>query len=216
MIEDVRIETDALGFPVVAWRERRGFALERIECRIMKGATGELLFVARGPVRLGAFEEGRPWRDLEGLAVKKAAELYHSGSEQAVRRHFDSKGPALAAAMRDDGKVILATFRSGPPIHINCAEVSDAEAQRLHGFLSQAFLDGAHLGAACNWRVRPDEAGIETYDPQRTSWPADGARRSVRDRLAAGVANIVMGGAAVGLLALLVYLVLVMLGQVSL
>lgn len=214
MIEEISATKDAAGFPVVGWTERRGFGRERIECRIMKTAAGELYFVARGHVRSGQFEEGRPWSMLQGFAIKGAEELYQTNTEQAFRRHYANKGAALSALLRDDGRVLVAGFRVGAPVHLNCADASQAELERLHGILSEAFVHGSQIGMVAGWRCAPDDARIEVYDPARTAWPGETAKASRSEKVMAGVGNLAMGVLALGMAALLVYLVLMLLGIV--
>ena len=128
----------------------------------------------------GAFEDGRPWQMLQGFAIKGAEELYQTAVEQALRRQHGNKGAALSALMRDDGKVLVAGFRVGAPMHLNCADAPLAALEHLHGILSEAFLHGAQLGMAAGWRCAADDAHVESYDPSRTGWPGEKTRKMSR------------------------------------
>jgi len=93
MIHGLQVSKDDAGFPTVTWTEDRGVdspqggSRARVECRIMKdGATGELLFVARGTVRdpYGKFEEGKPWARLRGFSEHSAESLYRTKPPRAL------------------------------------------------------------------------------------------------------------------------------------
>jgi hypothetical protein len=101
MIHNLQVSKDDAGFPVVTWTEDRGVdspqsgSRARVECRIMKdGATGELLFVARGTVRdpYAKFEEGKPWARLRSFSVHSAESLYRTKQEIELRRQVIKSG----------------------------------------------------------------------------------------------------------------------------
>lgn len=184
MIRDLDVTTDAAGFPIVSWIETRGLSAPqgpgraRVECRIMKdGATGVLLFVARGAVREGQFEEGKPWEALRGFSLQSADSLYYSRAEQQMRQHLAGKGLASRWVWSDGAQVLLAEFAGDTPLHVNCAEASPVEIDRLHVALTRAFLTHRDELVARQCREMflwpTDDGRVETYDPARKGWPGE-------------------------------------------
>lgn len=215
MIENVQVGSDGAEFPVVSWIEARRFAgREKIECRIMKTATGELYFVARGRVRLGTFEEGRPWQRLQGFAIKSAAELYQDQNEQVLSRHFANKNAVLGGLLHDGSRVLVATFRIGSPMHLNYADAPLAQLERLHGILSESFVHGGAVGLAMEWHCAVDDARVETYDPKRPGWPEERSKRRL-ELVWAWLVNLGLAVAVLGMTFFLVYLVLLLFGVVN-
>lgn len=178
MIHDLRVTKDAVGFPVVAWKEDRNLASPeamgraRVECRIMKNATtGVLLFVARGTVRHGLFEEGRAWERLNGFSQPTADELYYTKRQLELRHHFAGKGVGAKLGMSDSAYVLLAEFRDDTALHINCADAPPVDIDRLRVTLTREFVINREelVGDICHgvyqWPVADDT--IMSYDPAR-------------------------------------------------
>lgn len=177
-----------VNFPVVAWLEDRnmhapgGGGVERVECRIMKAGQGldgieegALLFVSRGRVHAGSYEEGRPWRNLVQFASDRSEKQYVTASELALRQLASRKSEALQYLFSDGGQVVLANFdddRPGVSLHLNCADASAAEIANLCGVLLREFV----LRRGALVRDTPFEHSfvwpkgndtLETYDPCR-------------------------------------------------
>lgn len=182
MIRDVEVLKDGAGLPIVSWREGRGLhspealRLARVECRIMKDKKdGALLFAARGTVREGSFEEAKPWAQLTGFDCKPAHALYNSATDLFLRQKALGKSPTGAIALHDGAQVVLTLF--GPtelPIHINCADASPVELQKLQATLRRAFLEQRdhlifkHCGNVFRWPR--DDDRVVTYDPLSARW----------------------------------------------
>lgn len=178
MIRDLQVSKDAAGFPIVAWTEARNLVSPeamrraRVECRIMKDATtGVLLFVARGTVRHGLFEEGRPWDRLNGFSQPTADQLYYTKKQLELRQHFASKSVGAKLAMSDNAHVLLAEFRDDSALHINCADAPPVDIERLHVALTREFIlrRDELVGEICRglyeWPITDDK--VVTYDPAR-------------------------------------------------
>lgn len=182
MIRDVEVLKDGAGLPIVAWREGRGLhspealRLARVECRIMKDEKdGTLLFAARGSVREGSFEEAKPWAQLTGFDCKPAHTLYNSVTDLFLRQKALEKTPTGALALHDGAQVFLALFgQTELPIHINCAEASPVELQKLQATLRRAFLEQRdhlifkHCGNVFRWPS--DDDRVVTYNPLSVGW----------------------------------------------
>lgn len=180
MIRDLEVSKDAAGFPIVAWTEARNLASPeamrraRVECRIMKDATsGVLLFVARGSVRHGLFEEGKPWEKLNGFSQPTADTLYYTKKQLEFRQHLASKSVGAKLAMSDSAHVLLAEFRDDTALHINCADAPPVDIDRLRVALTREFViyRDELVGEICHglyeWPVTDDKVLI--YDPGRPS-----------------------------------------------
>lgn len=216
MISDVTATSDDAGFPVVSWIEARRLGdPEKIECRIMKTADGELYFVARGAVRLGTFEDGRPWELLQGFAIKSAEGLYQEHAEGELHRYLDKKNPIFGALLRDGSKVLVAGFRVGMPLHLNCADAPLGQLERLHAVLSEAFIHRAKLGLDSGWRCSPDDGRVATYDPARTGWPGKEPSKRFVDRSFPWLVNLGLAALLLGMVLFLVYLVRLLVGMVA-
>lgn len=170
MIRDLQVSKDAAGFPIVAWKEDRNLASPEamrrapVECRIMKDAkTGTLLFVARGTVRHGAFEEGRPWDRLQGFSKPTADQLYYTRHQLEIRQHFTSKSVGAKLALADSAHVLVAEFIDDTPIHINCADASPVEIDQLHGLLVREFI--TYRAGDFQWPLNDDR--VPTFEPAR-------------------------------------------------
>lgn len=183
MIRDLQVSRDGAGFPVVAWTEDRNLASPeamrraRVECRIMKdGTSGVLLFVARGTVRdpHGRFEEGRPWVRLRGFSRHTADGLYYSKSQLEFRHHIANKGVGAKLALSDSAHVLSAEFDDDIALHINCADATPVDIDRLHVTLIREFIRsrGELVDHACRgvfeWPLGDDQ--VMTYDPARSEW----------------------------------------------
>src|SRR5262245_16425510 len=114
MIRVENVTTDDVGFPIVRWTESRGahspeaFGNASVECCIRKHKdTRELLFVARGTVRNGTYEEGRPWKDIKGFTAVAADSLYHSPLEREMLSRLLQRSPSAAILVRDHAIVVL-------------------------------------------------------------------------------------------------------------
>ena len=181
MIRNLQVSRDGAGFPIVAWTEDRGFASPgahgraRVECRIMKDAAGTLLFVARGTSRHGSFEEGKPWERLHGFSKHNAEALYYTRQQLELHQHFANKKIGTKLALSDGAHVLLAEFDDNVALHINCADATPVEIDRLHVTLIRAFirsreeLVGNICSVAFEWPVGDDN--VVTYDPARPGWP---------------------------------------------
>jgi hypothetical protein len=178
VIRDLQVSNDAAGFPVVTWKEDRNFASPeamkraRVECRIMKSATtGALLFVARGTVRQGSFEEGKPWERLNGFSQPTADQLYYTKKQLELRHHFAGKGVGAKLGASDSAHVLLAEFRDDTALHVNCADASPVDIDRLRVTLTREFVINREelVGDICHglyqWPVTDEK--IMTYDPAR-------------------------------------------------
>jgi hypothetical protein len=181
MIRDVQITEDSAGFPIVTWTEDRNLASPeamrraRVECRIMKDKdTGDLLFVARGTVRHGSFEEGRPWERLRAFSTQAADLLYSTKAQLVLREHLASKGVGTKMGLTDGAHVLLAEFFNDTALHINCAGATPVEVDRLHLELTRAFIGkrddlvGRICSVAFEWPLGDDR--VMTCDPERTGW----------------------------------------------
>jgi hypothetical protein len=181
VIRDFEVTKDEAGFPIVRWTERRNRSSPEatsqamVECRVMKEAqTGELLFVARGSVRHGLFEEGRPWERLNGFRHEQAEALYYTREQLQIRQHVTKKGIAQFV-LSDGANVILGEFgEATPPLHINCAEGSPVDINRLHLALIREFITRKEefVSKICRdpFLWPKDDDRVLTYDPDRTGW----------------------------------------------
>ncbi len=206
MIHELQIGKDAAGFPVVSWCEDRNIASPeamrraRVECRIMKDATsGILLFVARGTVRHGSFEEGKPWEHLRGFSNHSADGLYYTKEELDVRQHLGGKSIGGKVALSDSAQVLLAEFVDDTPLHVNCATASPVEIGHLHVALTREFVGNQHIlvGTICRdafqWPV--DDDRVLTYDPARTA-PDNRRHSGLSEALGWIAALALVGGGA--------------------
>jgi hypothetical protein len=206
MIHGLQVSKDDAGFPIVAWTVDRdahspqGVGRARVECRIMKdGATGELLFVARGTVRdpYGKFEEGKPWSRLHGFGEHSAESLYRTKGEIELRRHA-IKSPLAKWALSDNAVVVLAEFQDDRAIHINCADAPQNDINWLHATLVREFvtnqpvLVGTFSRNGFTWPVGDDR--VMTYDPGRTWWSDQPKPGLVMEALSWAIALGVIGG----------------------
>jgi hypothetical protein len=211
VIHDLQIGKDAAGFPVVSWFEDRNIASPeamrraRVECRIMKdAATGVLLFVARGTVRHGTFEEGKPWERLRGFSNHSADGLYYTKEQLEVRQHLGSKSIGGRMALGDSAQVLLAEFVDDTALHVNCATASPVDLEHLHVALTREFVGNQHIlvGSLCQdsfqWPV--DDERVMTYDPARKSPDHSQSPRLISEALGWIVALALVGGAAFFLL----------------
>ena len=209
MIHDLQVSKDDAGFPIVAWTEDRdahspqGGSRARVECRIMKdGATGELLFVARGTVRdpHGKFEEGKPWAKLRGFSVSghSAESLYRTKGEIVLRQQLGSKNAMMKWALSDGAVVALAEFLDDRAIHINCADASQNDMDWLNATLVREFvinqpvLVGTLSRNGFTWPVGDDR--VMTYDPRRTWWSDQPKSGFVMEALGWAIALGLIGG----------------------
>jgi len=143
------IDKDAQGLPVVSWIEDRNhFApsvggRERVTCFIRPDDTGELQFVAVGKVRHGEDEETRPWRKLNGFSYAPACNVYRTAQEAAIVRALGDKYKAAGVALTDGAHVMIAHCEGHegfePPLHLNCADASDADTRKLFAILTREF-----------------------------------------------------------------------------
>lgn len=178
-IRNIEVSADAAGFPVVRWQESRGMAqagagLIDVECRIMKDShDGTLLFVARGPVRRGEFEEGLPWERLRGFSVHGAEDIYYSRSEASRRHQLAGKGLAARWLWGDPGRVLVAEFQGGATIHVNCVDAAPMDLEPLQRTLEDLFVRRAEdlVAGLCRemFRWPVDDARVATYTAQRRS-----------------------------------------------
>jgi hypothetical protein len=145
-------QADAQGFPVVSWEEDRNlFAPEgagpaRVACFIRPDKeTGVLQFVTTGSVRIGSFEEARPWETLKSFEKASADQLYYTASDRAALDLLAGKsksgvGRLLAA---DGALVMLANFadaRASVATHLNCADATLTDMAMLHDRLHREFI----------------------------------------------------------------------------
>lgn len=144
------VKEDAQGLPVVSWTEDRnifapdGLGPARVACFVRPGEGGELMFVAAGSVRYGAFEEARPWRLLKSFESSQAEQHYYSPERFAVMKVLREKNKMLAIAMTDGAHILLASFadeRASVPMHLNCASATPVEIAELHDRLRREFID---------------------------------------------------------------------------
>ena len=214
MIRDLQLSQDAAGFPVVSWTEDRNLSSPeamsraRVECRIMKHPdTGMLLFVARGSVRHGAFEEGKPWERLRGFSKHTAESLYYTRKELELRHHFQNKGIGSKLAMTDSAQVLLAEFVDDTPLHINCADATPVDIDRLHLMLAREFVGNQHMlvGNLCRiafeWPV--DDDRVLTHDIGRSAGQNHPIRGFIKEAFGWIVAVGVVGALILGFLWLL-------------
>jgi hypothetical protein len=178
MIRDLQVSRDGAGFPVVAWTEDRNLASPEamrracVECRIMKDrTTGVLLFVARGTVRHGSFEEGKPWQRLRGFSRHTADGLYYTREQLELRHHIAGKGLGAKLALSDSAQVLLAEFVDDTALHLNCADAPPVDIDRLHIALTREFIGNQYelvsniCRIAFEWPIEDDR--VLTYDPAR-------------------------------------------------
>jgi hypothetical protein len=207
VIHDLEVGKDAAGFPVVSWSEDRNSASPeamrraRVECRIMKDAvTGVLLFVARGTVRHGAFEEGKPWEHLRGFSNRAADGLYYTKEQLEARQHLGSKSIGGRVALSDGAQVLTAEFVDDTPLHVNCATASPVDIERLHVALTREFVGNQHIlvGNLCRdafqWPV--DDDRVMTYDPARKPPVSQTSARVLSETLGWIAALALIGGIA--------------------
>ena len=148
------ITHDAQGLPVVCWEEDRnifapeGIAPARVACFIRPDKeTGELMFVAAGTVRHGAFEEARSWESLHTFKISAAEHHYWSAHERKAIDVLTEKSKLGKIILTDGAHVLLANFRderSSMPMHINCAFAQPVEMAELHDRLQREFVDKRH------------------------------------------------------------------------
>jgi hypothetical protein len=181
VIHDLEVSEDDAGFPKVTWTEDRNLASPeamrraRVECRIMKEATtGILLFAARGNVRHGPFEEAKAWEKLTGFSQPTADELYYTKKQLEFRHYFASKSIGAKLALTDNAHVLRAEFAEDTALHINCADATPVDIDRLRVALTQKFIlsRNALVSNICHglyeWPVTDDK--VMTYDPARPGW----------------------------------------------
>ena len=213
MIADLEVSHDDAKLPVVSWRETRGLhspealRLAHVECRIVKDATtGMLLFAARGTVRAGSFEEAKPWEQLTGFDCQPAQSLYYSSTDSIMRRPRPGKSKAGEMIAHDGAQVLRAIF--GPtdlPIHINCADASPVELEKLQAALRRAFIENrnAHIRQHCKnmFRWPVDDGRVSTYDPSSTGWPPTVSGMAARMLVVLSwlLAGAIVAGAAAGI-----------------
>ena len=219
-----RVRTDEAGLPVVCWIEDRnlfapdGGATARIECRILKDAgTRRLLFVARGSVRAGLYEEGRPWEALVGFSSDSADKHYYSAGELRLREVATQRSAGLKLLLGDGAFLTLASFNDEQPtlsMHINCASAAPAEVANLQSVLTREFTGARRdelVRARCHglyvWPEGDERLG--TYNPARESPPL-----AISAKVANAFLGAVIGVATLGGAVLLVYLVLTLFGGV--
>ena len=206
MISVPEVTADEAGYPIVAWMETRsifapgGPGVARVECRITKDAEGQLLFTARGAVRHGSFEEGKPLAGLTGFSRHPAESLYYSPAGLHGRAAAAGKSQAAQAALKDHGQVILAEFGGDEPMHVNYAEASGVELERLEVELVRAFGNHRKLTARLSkaldrWPVGGDR--VVTSDPTRRGWPE---RSLLREIVAWGMALTLLAAFGLGLI----------------
>jgi hypothetical protein len=211
VIRDLDLSKDAAGFPIVAWTEDRNLASPesmtraRVECRIMKDAkTGILLFVARGTVRHGSFEEGKPWERLHGFSKHSADELYYTRKQLEYRHHATSKSAGAKLALSDGAQVILAEFIDDTALHVNCADASPVDIDRLHVALTREFLIYKHelVGKICRvaFEWPRDDDKVMTYEPGRPSPGPQGKAKSLAEAIGWLVALGVVAAFGIALL----------------
>lgn len=132
-----------------------------------------MLFVARGSVRHGSFEEGKPWERLRGFSKHHAEGLYYTREQLELRQNVAKKGIAKLA-VSDSANVILGEFVEDTPLHINCADASPVDIERLHVALTREFISSQHetVSALCrvpfHWPKGDDR--VMSYDPGRAGW----------------------------------------------
>ena len=164
-----------------------------VECRIMKDATtGGLLFVARGTVRHGAFEEGKPWDRLQGFSKPTADQLYYTRHQLEIRQHFTSKSVGAKLALADSAHVLVAEFIDDTPIHINCADASPVEIDQLHGLLVREFI--TYRGGDFQWPLNDER--VPTFKPAHRDTDRGPKHRFWIDALAWIVALGIVAGLA--------------------
>jgi hypothetical protein len=140
----------------------------------MKDPAGTLLFVARGTSRQGSFEEGKPWERLRGFSKHNAEELYYTRQQLELLRHFANKSLGTKLALSGGAHVLLAEFDDNVALHLNCADATPVEIDRLHVTLIREFIRSREelVGNICSiafeWRVEDDK--VVTYDPARPGW----------------------------------------------
>ena len=205
MIGEIEQAKDKAGFPVVTWTETRGISAPagpgtaRVECGIMKdAATGTLLLVARGAKRVGGFEAGKPWQSLRSFSVQAAEGLYYTKAELDVRRYLANKGLGSKLAWSDGGQVVLADFAGDSPLHLNYAEASPVDLDRLHVALTRAFVGRQELVAElCRdemYRWPLTDERVPSYDPDSRGGPSERQLRPVVDALLWVLAIAIVGG----------------------
>jgi hypothetical protein len=187
-VKDLKIGVDGGDLPIVSWVEPRNLLSPeagreaRVECRIMRKAEGgQLLFVARGSVRRGQFEQGLPWQLLTGFSRERADARYYSGASRAVLELIGQRGQAMRALLSDTAHVIIAEFGGEDRIDINCADASEVEIEELQRTLRQLFVDSKpdHMDRLrkmkLNWAWPADDGKVLTYDPARKNWAGKAA-----------------------------------------
>lgn len=178
---------------------------------------GHLLFVARGSVRHGSFEEGKPWEHLRSFSVHSAESLYYSRSELQARQQLSGKGLGSRLLWGDGAQVLLAELGGYGALHVNCAEAAPVDIDRLHLTLTQQFIGRQHelVASLCKdafvWPIEDDR--VETHDATRGGWEGAAGNESP-STFGTKLANAAMGLLALGLAALLAYLLLVLSGIV--
>jgi hypothetical protein len=207
VIHNLEVGKDAAGFPVVSWFEDRNIASPeamrraRVECRIMKdAATGVLLFVARGTVRHGTFEEGKPWERLRGFSNHSADGLYYTKGQLEARQHLGSKSIGGRMVLSDSAQVLLAEFEDDTALHVNCATASPVDVENLHVALTREFVGNRHILIGSlgqngyRWPVNDDR--VMTYDPARKGPDSRQSSKLISEALGWIIALALVGGAA--------------------
>jgi len=148
------VTMDEQKLPVVSWEEDRnifapeGIGPARVACFIRPDKeSGELMFVAAGSVRHGAFEEARPWELLHSFEPTVADQHYRSAHERVILDTVGRKNSLTRIVLTDGAHVMLATFddeRASVGMHINCASASPVDVALLHDRLRREFMDKRH------------------------------------------------------------------------
>ncbi len=166
------ITHDAQGLPVVSWVEDRnifapdGLGPARVACFVRPDEkTRELMFVAAGSVRHGAFEEARRWATLHTFEIGSADHHYWSAQERVALDVLTAKSRVGKIILTDGAQVLLGNFRderATMPMHINCASARPVEVDELHDRLRREFIDkrDEYLRKRCNneivWKGRKE------------------------------------------------------------
>lgn len=210
MISDLKTIEDDAGFPIVSWTESRnffapgGFGHSRVECRIMKKAhTGELLFVARGQKDNAPFAQSELWQGLTRFSLQPAASLYRSPTDDIPYGAL-AKTQLGQLFLTDKAKLFYAEFGPGvSPIHVNYADASKRQFDRLHLALTNAFCGREdYVASKCKtfYRWPIDDTRVPTYDASEGGWPDDKARTFTSKALEWATAIVVLSGTFAGLL----------------
>lgn len=182
MISGLKADKDGAGYPIVSWTETRwllapgGPGLVRVECRVTKDREGILQFTVRGSTRHGTFERGKPLQALTGFSRHPASQLYYAAADLHALEAVAGKSQVAQRMLKDPGQVILAEFGGEEPIHVNEADASGIELERLEAALALAFAN--HKTMAAKLRSTPyrwpvGDPRVESFDPERRGWPED-------------------------------------------